>query len=119
MFELSVRWLLVGLDASLKAVLLALLAAGVLRLLRIEDSNLRHRVWTGVLIGMLVLPVLTPIVPALQLPLPLVSESLLALNRIEPPIETPVQPVTEPADAGPVSSEAEPTKPIAEFDAQF
>ena len=34
MFELSVHWLVVGLDASLKAALLALLAAGVLRLLQ-------------------------------------------------------------------------------------
>src|SRR5205807_5129682 len=91
MFELSVHWLVVGLDASLKAALLALLAAAVLRLLRVTDSNLRHRVWTGVLIGMLILPVLTPIVPALQLPLPIVSKSLLALNEMQPAVPSPAE----------------------------
>src|SRR4029450_11351229 len=69
MFELCVRSLAWGLDTSLKAALVALAAAALLKLLRFHDSNLRHRAWTGVLAGMLLLPVLTPLMPALRLPL--------------------------------------------------
>ena len=69
MFELCVRWLAWGLDTSLKAALVALVAAAFLRLLRLRDSNIRHRIWTAVLAGMLALPVLTPLMPALRLPL--------------------------------------------------
>jgi beta-lactamase regulating signal transducer with metallopeptidase domain/protocatechuate 3,4-dioxygenase beta subunit len=83
MFELSWRWLVLGLDASLKAALVALLAAVVLKLFRIQDSNVRHRVWTGVLGGMLLLPGLTLIVPALRLPLPAAAERWMALRDIE------------------------------------
>src|SRR5579872_7438082 len=79
MFELSVRWFIVGLDASLKAALLALLAAAAIRLLRIRDSNVRHRVWAGVLGGMLLLPLLTSVVPALGLPIALNPDWLVAL----------------------------------------
>jgi len=84
MFELSWRWLALGLDASLKAALVALLAAAVLMLLRIQDSNVRHRVWAGVLGGMLLLPALTLIVPAWRLPLPAAAERWMALGDIEP-----------------------------------
>ena len=45
MFELGVRWVFWQIDLTLKAALIALLAAAVLRLLRIRDSNIRHRVW--------------------------------------------------------------------------
>ena len=53
----------------------------LMKVLRLGDSNLRHRVWTGVLAGMLLLPLLTPIVPALCLPLLPSPESLLALSE--------------------------------------
>ncbi|MCA9054275.1 MAG: hypothetical protein KDA75_10590, partial [Planctomycetaceae bacterium] len=68
MFDLSIHWLVTALDASLKALLLAILAALVLRMLQVTDTNLRHRVWTGVLLGMLTLPLLSQVVPTLQLP---------------------------------------------------
>jgi beta-lactamase regulating signal transducer with metallopeptidase domain/uncharacterized GH25 family protein len=70
MFALSLPWWAIAVDASLKAVLLALLAAAALRLLRLADASVRHRVWSGVLLGMLVLPVLSRVVPALQIRLP-------------------------------------------------
>jgi beta-lactamase regulating signal transducer with metallopeptidase domain/protocatechuate 3,4-dioxygenase beta subunit len=78
MFELCVRWLAWGLDTSLKALLVALVAATLLKLLRFRDSNIRHRVWTGVLAGMLALPVLSPLMPALRLPLVPSPEWLIA-----------------------------------------
>src|SRR5438552_12411091 len=78
MFELCVRWFAWGFDTSLKAALVAAVAAVVMKLLRFRDSNVRHRVWTGVLAGMLLLPLLTPVVPALRLPLVPSAEALLA-----------------------------------------
>src|SRR5262245_47037710 len=86
MFELSVRWLAWGVDTSFKAALVALLAAAALRLFHIHDSNIRHRVWTGVLAGMLLLPVLTPLVPALHLPLLPSPDRLLAWTA-DPSVE--------------------------------
>jgi beta-lactamase regulating signal transducer with metallopeptidase domain/protocatechuate 3,4-dioxygenase beta subunit/5-hydroxyisourate hydrolase-like protein (transthyretin family) len=68
MFDLSIQWLISACDASLKALLLGLAAAALLRVLRVRDSNLRHRVWIGVLGGMLALPFLAQVVPALRLP---------------------------------------------------
>ena len=83
MSELSIQWLIVFVDASVKAALVALVAAAGLALLRVRDSNLRHRVWTGVLCGMLLLPLLTQIVPALRLPITVNPEWFAVLNRTE------------------------------------
>jgi len=91
MFGLSIALLVFVLDTSLKAALVAVAAAALMKLLRLGDSNLRHRIWTGVLAGMLLLPLLTPIVPALRLPLLPSSESLLAW--LQSPIEA--APVTD------------------------
>src|SRR3954452_9700483 len=81
MFGLSIALLVFVLDTSLKAVVVALAAAALMKLLRLGDSNLRHRVWTGVLAGMLLLPLLTPVVPALRLPLLPSVEALLAWSE--------------------------------------
>ncbi|HMC11328.1 MAG TPA: hypothetical protein VKH44_08560, partial [Pirellulaceae bacterium] len=78
MSTLPLQWLVLALDTSLKAALVALVAAAVLKLLRMHDSNIRHRVWTGVLAGMFLLPVLTPLMPALRLPLVPSPEMLVA-----------------------------------------
>src|SRR5436190_22052005 len=80
MSDLSIQWLIVFVDASLKAALVALVAAAGLALLRVRDSNLRHRVWTGVLCGMVVLPALTQIVPAFRLPFTINPEWFAVLN---------------------------------------
>ena len=68
MFDLTVQWLIVTIDISVKAMVLAAIAVLSLRLLKLHDSNLRHRTLTGVLIGMLLLPVLSQTLPTLQLP---------------------------------------------------
>src|SRR5579871_5331603 len=68
MLELCVRWLVLLFETSLKAALLALVAAAVLRFLRIHDCNFRHRTLCGVLAGMLTLPALTYVIPAIRLP---------------------------------------------------
>lgn len=59
-------WLLF--DVSVKSLLLAGLAAIVLRCLPKVDVNLRHRVWTAVLAAMLLLPLLMAITPSVSLP---------------------------------------------------
>ncbi|MCG8653475.1 MAG: hypothetical protein MI861_26790, partial [Pirellulales bacterium] len=79
MFESSPQWLIFGLDLSIKAILLVAIAGLVLRLLRVRDSNLRHRVWTGVVGGMLLLPWLALTLPAIPLHVP--STSQLAGNE--------------------------------------
>lgn len=69
MNDLAVQWLTVAVDVSLKAVVLAVAAAIILHLLKIHNINLRHRTWTGVLVGMLLLPALAQTLPGLQLPI--------------------------------------------------
>ncbi len=83
MSDLSMQWLIVFVDASAKAALVALVAATGLALLRVRDSNLRHRVWTGVLCGMLLLPALTQVVPALRLPFTVDPAWFAILNRTD------------------------------------
>ena len=119
MFDLSIHWLVTTLDASLKAVLLALLAVLVLRALRVNDSNLRHRVWTGVLLGMLTLPLASQVVPALQLPVAIdlgwiaeqrEAERAAALANTESQASPPAVTAVEPAEsivAGPMIKPAE------------
>jgi beta-lactamase regulating signal transducer with metallopeptidase domain len=68
MLDLAVQWVVVTVDISVKVMVLAAIAMLSLRLLKLYDSNLRHRTWTGVLIGMLLLPVLSQTLPTLPLP---------------------------------------------------
>ena len=65
MFEISNQWLLFVLDLSAKSLVLALAAGTAMKLFRLRNSNLRHRIWTGVLVGMLALPLLSCSVPAI------------------------------------------------------
>lgn len=79
MFEFANQWLLLLLDASVKCLLLAGLAAATLKVLRIRDPSLCHRVWSGVLIGMLLLPVLAVSLPTIPLTVPAVLSRTAAL----------------------------------------
>ena len=54
-------------DTSARALLLAALAAIVLRFGLSGNANFQHRAWTAVLCGMLLLPVLTQLTPGLSL----------------------------------------------------
>lgn len=81
MLSLSNTWLALLLDVSVKSLLLALVAGAGLVFFRVRNANVRHRVWTGVLLGMIVLPVLTMIVP--RLPLPASVSWTFALNEAE------------------------------------
>src|SRR5262245_40957652 len=68
MQNFALGWLGLALDVSIKSMLLAGAAGLALLALRLRDTNLRHRVWTAVLIGMLAMPGLVYITPAVPLP---------------------------------------------------
>ncbi|HEX7448410.1 MAG TPA: M56 family metallopeptidase [Pirellulales bacterium] len=68
MSELYLRCSMLLIDVSLKALLLAAVAGGILRLSRVRRSNLRHAAWVGVLGGMIALPVLSAVLPAIPVP---------------------------------------------------
>ena len=61
-------WLGLVIDVSLKSLALAAVAGVALLALRARDTNLRHRVWTAVLLGMLAMPALVRLTPAIPLP---------------------------------------------------
>lgn len=71
MSGLSIAWLTLVVDVVVKTTLLWMVAWILLKLLRIRDSNVQHRVWAGVLGGMLFLPLLAAALPSVQLPLPI------------------------------------------------
>lgn len=70
MFSDASGWLLLLIDVSLKAILLAMLAATGLALFRVKNLHVRHRVWTAVLLGMLAMPLVVNVVPGLSIPAP-------------------------------------------------
>lgn len=86
MFHLSIEGLLFLVSVSAKALALFCLAAVTLTLLRLHDVNIRHRVWTGVLTGMLLLPPLAFAVPSftLAIPWPFEDTSAAVLNDASP-----------------------------------
>ncbi|HEV3416058.1 MAG TPA: hypothetical protein VG056_04575, partial [Pirellulales bacterium] len=55
-------------DVSLKAVLLAGAAGAGLLIFKVRSSNVKHRVWTTVMVGMLLLPLLARVTPGVWLP---------------------------------------------------
>jgi hypothetical protein len=61
-------WLGLQIDLSIKSLLLSAVAGLALFAFRIRDTNLRHRVWTAVMMGMLALPALEHLTPAIPLP---------------------------------------------------
>ena len=70
MFQTSNQWLIFVLDVSAKSLLLAILVATAIKLLRLRDSNLKHRIWSGVLAGMLALPLLSHVLPSIAITIP-------------------------------------------------
>ena len=56
-------------ESSVRAVIVAAVAAGVLQVFRVQGSSVRHAAWTGVLVLMILMPVLPQIVPAIEVPI--------------------------------------------------
>src|SRR5262245_11560041 len=81
MSAFALQWLVLALDASIKAALIALVTGALLQLSRAADSNIRHRVWMAVLVGMFFLPALSRVIPGLTLPLHLPLDRLLVVEE--------------------------------------
>ncbi|HEV3342227.1 MAG TPA: M56 family metallopeptidase [Pirellulales bacterium] len=84
MSELCSQWSILALDVSLKALLLAVVTACGIRLLRVRRSNLKHAAWLGVLAGMIGLPWLSCLLPAIPIPIVLRPEAQPAAPRVDP-----------------------------------
>ncbi|MHC4405315.1 MAG: M56 family metallopeptidase, partial [Planctomycetota bacterium] len=91
---LSSAWLVLLIDVSVKALLLAALAGAVLLVLRVRNTNVQHRVWAAVLVGMLVLPLLVPVTPSVRVPARLLPA--FGLNQAG---EAAALPITDSASA--------------------
>ena len=103
-------------DVSLKAALLAVLAWAAMAVFRLRAAPVKHRVWVLVLAGMMLMPALVHVVPAVSLPywlslsLPTVDgevETTVTLQTV-PSAEMPAEPI---ALAGDFSLEAAPVDP--------
>ncbi len=68
MSQFTQAWLGLIVDTSIKSIGLAVVAGAALFALRVRDTNLRHRVWTAVMLGMLAMPALVHVTPAIPLP---------------------------------------------------
>ena len=68
MVQFSNAWLSLLVDVSLKSLALGAFAAVTLAILRIRNMNIRHRVWTAVLVGMVSFPLLVHVTPSVPLP---------------------------------------------------
>ncbi|QDT92183.1 M56 family metallopeptidase [Gimesia algae] len=90
MYQISNQWILFLLDVSTKALLLAAIAGIALKLFKLQDSNLRHRIWSGVLAGMLLLPLLTLALPTISLSLPASWTNFQSNVKRTPAHPTPV-----------------------------
>jgi hypothetical protein len=77
---------LVLLDASVRISLVAIAVCGIVYLLRVQSSSLRHKAWQGVLFAMMLMPVLPRIVPRLEIPVvaPAQSATRFAIPRPKP-----------------------------------
>ena len=70
MFQNSSQWLLLVLDVSVKSLMLAIIAGSAIKFLRLRDPNIRHRILSGVLAGMLALPLLSYLLPTIPVSIP-------------------------------------------------
>ena len=93
MQQFTQAWLTLVIDISIKSILLAGVAGLALCLLRMRDTNLRHRVWTAVLLGMLAMPALVYVTPAVPLPgwlTRMIPSSAITDNSIAEQTDTPI-----------------------------
>lgn len=108
MFQISSQWMLFLLDISVKALLLAGIAGLSLKLLNVQDSNIRHRVWSGVLAGMLLLPLLALALPTIPLSVP-VGWTKFGSTVEHAPVE-PAQVASNNLNSISASSESDPVE---------
>lgn len=86
------------LDATAKGTVLMLVAWIAVRLLHRSSAAVRHRVWSLAMISLLLLPALSSLLPAWQLPIPsdFIDKGVLQTNVV----------INVPPEAGPAQSSA-------------
>jgi len=106
------------LEAALRATLIAAVALGTLWLLRVRAAAVRHRVWTVVMIAMLVLPLSSTWAPDVSLPVlppvyataprtvdtPPLDSVGATVAAVEPATSAAVEPATAAVDLAPAPS---------------
>ena len=70
-------------ESSLRALLLAALVAVCLVALRVRASSVCHGAWTTALVGMVLMPALTRVVPAVPVAVPNVPPALVIEQTLE------------------------------------
>lgn len=103
------------LEAALRATLIAAAALGALWLLRVRAAAVRHRVWTVVMVAMLLLPLSSAWAPELSLPvLPTVHPKAAGTVDTSPPDFVSVTVATvEPATSAAVEPQRSATLELA------
>ena len=99
MLQFSYAWIDLLVDVSLKSLLLAGLAFLAIKLIRVRNVNVQHRIWMAVMIAMLALPCLVQVMPRLPLPgwmsvqftASMPNEALLDEEVAKPATKTPVE----------------------------
>jgi len=84
-------------DASVRSLCLAVLTFAALRLGRVRSVSVRHAVWTVTVGAMLLLPCLTPFLPAI--PLPILPNTKAVLSPPAPSVASSVY-ASEPSALG-------------------
>jgi hypothetical protein len=84
MIEYLQLWMSVLASVSLKAVIISVFAFGFISLLKFTDAAFQHRIWTSIMISMLLMPVLMFCVPIWSVPL-LSQESSQNVNSLRLP----------------------------------
>ena len=100
---LTTPWLTTALDSSIKTIVLVSVVLVLIRLLRLRNSDLKHRVWAGVTLGMLAMPLASICLPALWSPAIelTLEESSSETSTTSAAIQAPR---VDPADADRVSA---------------
>lgn len=100
--DLAAAWITGLLDAALRGTLLLIAAGLAARLLRDAPAAARHAVWGAALVGLLVTPLLQPLVPAVEAPF--VPDVRISTERAASPPAEAVPAAPSAAAAGPTSS---------------
>ena len=111
MSEFLLRWFVLMADVSLKVLLLAGVTGLLLTVSRIRNSSLKHAAWLVVLGSLIGLPLLSPVLPAIPIPVPFAGERPgTSLAEVSP--ETSIEPTPSPLPAPLVSEEVRPLERV-------
>lgn len=97
----------IGTDATIKATLLLVIALLATKLLRNSSAAVRHHIWSLTMVGLLLLPILSLLLPPWQIPILPANELVVGvqlMNISEPTIEARATPIKSSLTDGSVVS---------------